>query len=466
MRLWLGAMGEFLKSEKTRQASFRTGSPYFSDAARADGIYKGKAYPFCLPREHAEENLFPGIRESALAYFAAQRIKWHDGQGGKASNHLCTSQVCCVNFLFPFADEPRALAEVLRPAFPDIREMLPIESGRYVACEWIGQENYLSEKIHRGDSRTRGANFTSADSAVMFERTDGKRQIGLIEWKYTESYGGMFLKTAKNGTDRTAIYNEIFERDDCPIDKSLLPSFDALFYEPFYQFMRQQFLAHEMERAHELGADQVSVLHIAPGRNSEFQKVTSPQLRALSDTATGVWKRLVRPAGRFVSISTEQLFGRFSAAELPRCGHGCTTSSQDTHGFERARLRNLKRRWREFRQLRWPGWGAGLAAAPFRWAKPSHIAVGGLGLARHVPWRVHQAAGALMSFPRFRQAATLPTERNTPSNRNTTSWCSPPMRLFSWISSAVFAGPPKRRAPSSLLRRPVSRPLCSRWSAT
>jgi hypothetical protein len=47
----------------------------------------------------------------------------------------------------------------------------------------------------------------------MFERTDGKRQIGLIEWKYTESYGGMFLKTAKSGTDRTSIYNEIFERD-------------------------------------------------------------------------------------------------------------------------------------------------------------------------------------------------------------------------------------------------------------
>jgi hypothetical protein len=112
MRLWLGAMGKFLKSEKTRQASFRAGSPYFSDAARADGIYKGRARSFCLPREHAQENLFPGIRQSAPEYFDAQTIKWHDGQDGKPSNHLCSSQVCCVNFLFPFADRPRALAEV------------------------------------------------------------------------------------------------------------------------------------------------------------------------------------------------------------------------------------------------------------------------------------------------------------------------------------------------------------------
>ncbi len=74
----------------------------------------------------------------------------------------------------------------------------------------------------------------------MFERTDGKRQIVLIEWKYTESYGGTSLKIAKSGTDRTTIYKALFKRDDCPINKELLPDFDSLFYEPFYQFVRQQ----------------------------------------------------------------------------------------------------------------------------------------------------------------------------------------------------------------------------------
>jgi len=315
-------MGEFLESEKARQARFKGSSPYFSDAARADGIYKGKARPFCLPVEYAEENLFPGIRKSATAYFASQRIKWHDGQDGKPSNHLCDSQVCCLNFLFPFADQPSALAQVLRPVFPAIREMLLIrepeeQEAHYVAFEWIGLENYLCEKTARSGKRTRGANFTSADAAVMFEQADGKRQTVLVEWKYTESYGGTSLKTARSGTDRTAIYRGLFTREDCPIDKGLLPSFDSLFYEPFYQFMRQQFLAYEMERAQEMGTDKVTVLHVAPARNPDFRKVTSPELQALGETATDVWKRLVQPSDRFISVSTEQLFGKLAVGQLP-----------------------------------------------------------------------------------------------------------------------------------------------------
>jgi hypothetical protein len=109
------------------------------------------------------------------------------------------------------------------------------------------------------------------------------------------------------------------------MDKNLLPKleptgepdFGSLFHEPFYQFMRQQFLAREMERVHELGADKVSVLHVAPACNSDFQKVTSAELQPLGKTATGVWKRLVMPGDRFISVSTEQLFGGLSEERLP-----------------------------------------------------------------------------------------------------------------------------------------------------
>jgi hypothetical protein len=313
-------MGKFLESEKKRQTVFKLNSPYFSEGARSDGVYKVKPRPFCLPLTHAEENLFPGIRGSAPSYFETSGIKWHDGQAGKPSNHLCDSQVCCVNFLFPLADQPIALAEVLRSVFPDIHRMLPIENGLYVAFEWIGQKNYLGERVPRSGRRTRGANCTSADAAVMFERTDGKRQIVLIEWKYTESYGGVSLKVASSGTDRTEIYRWLFERDDCPIDKSFFESFDRLFYEPFYQFMRQQLLASQMEVSRELTADVVSVLHIAPNQNTDFRRITSPDLQPLGATATEVWERLVRCPGRFMSVSTEEIFGRLSLEQLPTMG--------------------------------------------------------------------------------------------------------------------------------------------------
>jgi hypothetical protein len=301
-------MGGFLESEKLKQIEFKVNSLYISNEARADGIYRGKPRSFCLPLEYAEQNLFSKIRQSAITHFARHSIRWHDGQNGKPSNHLCSSQVCCVNFLFQFSNKPDILLNVLQPVFPEIEIMLPIENGQFVTFEWIGQENYLGEKVSRSGKRTRGANCTSADAAVMFERTDGRCQMVLIEWKYTESYGGASIKIAKSGTDRSEIYKHLFLKDDNPLNKDLLPSFDSLFYEPFYQFMRQQFLAHEMERAHELGVDIVSVLHIAPAHNHDFHKITSPELEKLGESAVDVWKRLVKPDKRFISVSIENLF--------------------------------------------------------------------------------------------------------------------------------------------------------------
>lgn len=314
-------MSKFLENEKQSQTIFKNTAPFFSYDARLDGIYKKKPRTFCVPSEFAEQNLYPPIREDALSHFAKHKIKWHDGKNGKPSNHLCDSQVCCVNFLFPFADQPQALAQVLRPIFPELERMLPVESGKYVSFEWIGQENYLREKNSQNGQRTRGANFTSTDAIISFERTDKKRQIVLIEWKYTESYSSTSLKKAKSGTDRSGIYQHLFNRADFPIDKTLLPNFEALFYEPFYQLMRQQCLAHEMEKFHEMDAEIVSLLHIAPAHNTNFRNVTSPELRKLGESATSVWGKLVKTKDRFISISSEKLFGNLSAATFPELKH-------------------------------------------------------------------------------------------------------------------------------------------------
>ena len=128
-------MGKFLQTEKPNQVAFKKTSATISSAAKADGMYKDHAYPFCLPRDLAEENLYPRVRTTIREYFERNKIKWHDGQNGKPSNHMCDSQVCCANFLFPFADKPNALAALLKPIFPDVQEMLPIEDGLYVAFE-------------------------------------------------------------------------------------------------------------------------------------------------------------------------------------------------------------------------------------------------------------------------------------------------------------------------------------------
>ncbi len=311
-------MGKFLTQEKSRYTEFKTTTSYFSDAARQAGVYKGHSYAFCLPLDCAAENLFIEIRDPVRDYFADKAIKWHDGHNRKdPSNHLCDSQVCCVNFLFPFADKPQALAKLLRPVFPDIREMLPVEDEHYVACEWIGQENYLGEIKAKNRKRTRGAVFTSADAAVRFRREDGRIQMVLIEWKYTEAYYRTSLVFARSGRNRADIYRRFFQSNECPLIRERIPAFEDLFYEPFYQLMRQQFLAREMEQAHEQQADTVSLLHIAPAKNLDFRRITSPALQTLGASATEVWGKLVRDRSTFTSVSTEALFGRFDRSVFP-----------------------------------------------------------------------------------------------------------------------------------------------------
>jgi hypothetical protein len=125
------------------------------------------------------------------------------------------------------------------------------------------------------------------------------------------------LEVAASGRSRVEIYRRLFEQPDCPIDKVKLHCFEALFYEPFYQFMRQQLLAYEMEKAHELGADVVSLLHIAPAHNSDFKTITSPLLKTPGLSATDVWKSLVTLPDRFISVSTETLFGPVDPDRFP-----------------------------------------------------------------------------------------------------------------------------------------------------
>lgn len=313
-------MGLFLNSEKERQAALKAEVTLFSESVGLEQTSETLGSSFFLPVDHATENLFEGIRASVLDYFAEKEIVWHGGVGGGPSNHLCDSQVSCLNFLFPFASSAETLRELLLPVYPDIRQMLPMElhgsAEQFVAFEWIGERNYLGERIARGEKRTRGANCTSADAAVLFEQPDGKRQLVLIEWKYTESYPSRAIRFSARGTDRAVIYRRFYEAADCPIDRSLVAHFDDLFYEPFYQLMRQQFLAREMERARELGADIVSVLHVSPTANRDLQTVTSPELRPLGSTAIDVWIRLTKDSDRFRSISTEKLFGALPMERL------------------------------------------------------------------------------------------------------------------------------------------------------
>jgi hypothetical protein len=212
------------------------------------------------------------------------------------------------------ASNYRLLASVFENIYPEFRTPLPTAedgiapaaSQPFLSFEWIGLRDYLGETKRKPGRRTRGANYTSADFAFKFQRTDGKVQIVLGEWKYTEYYGH-----EDKGTNQARLNNYIEAFGRYPgvfagKDKDL---YRSLFFEPFYQLMRLQLLAQEMEADHEMGADIVTALHIHPSANTDFtERVTS---RYLADKfpvqgVMGIWKQLVSQE-KFAATSVEHI---------------------------------------------------------------------------------------------------------------------------------------------------------------
>lgn len=287
----------FIADQRLRQIEFRSSSNTFSKPDQRSGAAQPRHYDFVLPDEIWHENLAPEIRTSAINYFSKNEIEWH-----RWRHHLLSSQICCLNFLMPFVRQPDALAQLLAPIFGSI-DMLPIEGEDcFVAFEWIGGD-YLNES--RDGVRTRGAHCTSADAAVRFRRA-GRTHVLLIEWKYTESYGASPAPSAEQTRRRR--YEKLVFAPDGPLKSQSMFGLTDLFYEPFYQLLRQQMLAFQLERHRE--CDEASVLHIAPAHNRAIHRVTSRRLQSEGVDAYTLWPTLLADPGTFASRTTGAVFAR------------------------------------------------------------------------------------------------------------------------------------------------------------
>lgn len=306
----------FRDAEKTRYSSLK--HDLFSPETCQPGTYNNIPRDFCLADGYSNENLHQGFREEAIDYFRDRRIPWHDGhadergeKGRWPSNHLCCSQCACVNALWPMTAEPELLAHTFRPFFPKLAEPLPFDADEplpdgskpFLAFEWIGTRNYLDET----GSRTRGAHTTSADFSFRFRRYDGRIQLVLGEWKYTESSSARDLYGNKTRRDT---YLSAFERWNTL--EPQLPEYRSFFVQPFYQLMRLTLLAREMEDSRargegEMESDVASVLVIAPKANRDYQEgFTADVFKRFGRTVTSAWAFLA-PADRYLSASTESL---------------------------------------------------------------------------------------------------------------------------------------------------------------
>jgi hypothetical protein len=305
----------YLSGEKKLQTSWKLTTKSIPKAAKKPGLYRNRMYPFCLPLEYAGYNLFQGIREDSIETFRKHGIIWHSSAlPGFPSNHLCSSQVFAVNMFFPFIDRPEILADALRPHFPDIKKMLPVEDKRYIAFEWIGKTNYLREEPKIGESRKRGAGNTSIDLMMAYETDAHEKIMLLVEMKYSESYGVSYKRFRSDGTDRFEHYEDFFYDPDSPINRSVAPHLEDFLYEPFYQLLRHTLLASQIQLVEAEKISRVQVVHLVVSQNRELLAVTSPRFRSLGTTTYEVWRKLLKHPERFALIPVESLFNGISLA--------------------------------------------------------------------------------------------------------------------------------------------------------
>lgn len=276
--------------------------------AREPGHYPRRGelegpYPVCLPIEYAAHNLLPDARDGAITLFQEFDIAWHDSVAGGPSNHLRDSQVQCVNALFAMVADPdrikRAFGHVI-----DIAEVLMIEDGRFLTFEYIGSEDFFGEGLRHGQEvgRRRGTNCTSVDAAFLFTTSAGTSELALVEWKFTESYLTAYDRQPASDAVRIGRYGADLGDPDGPVRADVLP-IELLLDEPFYQLMRQQLLAHRLERSHAHGADVVRVLHVLAPDNTGYQdSLVRPEHRAVGGSVDEVWTKLLRTPDRFVHV--------------------------------------------------------------------------------------------------------------------------------------------------------------------
>jgi hypothetical protein len=261
--------------------------------AGKDGRAGGPAYDFCLPAELAEHNLLPEVREGALALFAELGIPWHAGVAGGPGNHLLSSQVQCVNALGQMVTDPARVTAAFGSAV-EVGEVLQVEPGRYLTFEFIGPTDFFGEAP--GSDRVRGTRCTSVDAAFLHRAPDGLRELVLVEWKYTESYALRGAEPARDQTRRRR-YAAAVADPAGPVRGDVLP-FELLLDEPFYQLVRQQLLAHALEQAGV--ADRVRLVHVLSPENMEYQRsLPRPEHRALGESVSEVWARLLRRPDRY-----------------------------------------------------------------------------------------------------------------------------------------------------------------------
>lgn len=130
--------------------------------------------------------------------------------------------------------------------------------------------------------------------------TEEQRILFLFEWKYTESYNPADLYIGS----RARVYDPLITSADGPFVPGITAQ--ALYYEPFYQMMRQTLLASLFEKHREMDCARCLNVHVVPKKNRDLKEsVTSPGLQGRN--IHDAWRKVLKAPDKYVPIDPSEL---------------------------------------------------------------------------------------------------------------------------------------------------------------
>ena len=246
-----------------------------------------------------KSNLWKEIQKEAVDYFndPSRKIKWWQYSESTTkyptpTGHLLSSQIACINHLYPLMKRGNLAAALLKGIDGRIKEAVKLDEG-FVDFEVIGKEDYLNES--KGKKRERGAKVTSLDAIMVGQKENGKNVLFLFEWKYTELPKNKFdEKKLEERSNRG--YTDILLKQKSIQKTDSKEECEQFYREKYYQQMRQTLLALKMVEAGEYNCDEFIHLHVIPEQNEAWKEVCN------------AWKELLVKPEKYEVISPEKLF--------------------------------------------------------------------------------------------------------------------------------------------------------------
>ncbi|MCL2181154.1 MAG: hypothetical protein FWB83_08500 [Treponema sp.] len=233
-----------------------------------DGVFGDSNYKFIL--KNSDNNFYPPILRDAKEYFKYNNISWW--KGSEATGHALSSQIACINHLYPIRYDKEAVLAVLSSFSNNFTDVIQIITDRYrpayISFEQVSDTDHLNE-----GKPTRGSICTSIDAFIYAIHKDGSKWIIPIEWKYTESYGDIDKSHGPSGESRRTRYDELIYKSSQLIYDKLLSNKNTYYYEPFYQLMRQTLWAEQMishNNTETISADNFLHLNVIPPKNIDL----------------------------------------------------------------------------------------------------------------------------------------------------------------------------------------------------